>query len=367
MKCIHSLCLALVLMTVFLITVPFAASAQDTYWIAIYGKDLHIPFSELITEDPSEAEYSGGEYSQQDFRVTIVQRPSDGELEVGPGGLVFRARGGVQPVYHPVDFEVSVQWASGGSETARGTIRVLPRRLPVIGDFFGDAQLEVGYYRPLRSDFVICPWPSEPALTLDQCAHYRVDGAAPGLPMTGAWSDTGYDGLGIYHPETGLIDVLSEAAPNESSLLIQRSLAGPIDAWPIAGVNATGFAFWRPQEQEIQWVTHDRGGPLRLLVNSSTGLPENLQPVIRRNGLEFGFFQPDANIVLWTEHLGPTATVPEVTIPWAPTGWLHAWIEDAFDRQWWMSFDPLISRMAVAHIVPYHGAPIVIDLPDDPD
>ena len=350
MKLIHSLCLAF-----FFIAAPVAAS--DTYWVAIYGQDLSMPFSALISDH----------HGEQDFRVTIVQMPADGELEVAADGLVFRARGNTQPVFHRVKFEYSVEWTSGGSETGRATIRVLPRRLPVIGDFFGDTQLEVGYYRPLRSDFVICPWPTGPALTHEQCAQYSVPGVAPGLPVIGAWSATGYDGLGIYHPETGMIDVLSDAAPNESSLLIQRSLEGPIDAWPITAVNATGFAFWRPEEQEIQVVTHDRGAPLRLHVNSAINHSENLQPVIRRNSLEFGFFHPDVNVVLWAGHLGPTATVPEVPIHWAPTGWIHAWIEESFGREWWISFNPVLSRMTIAHIAAVHGAPIVIDLPDDPD
>lgn len=337
------------------------AQAQDDYLVAVQEQPRWIPLSELLAND-----------SLEPIDFSITQQPDHGQLEISPDGLMYRPPAGPIGIYFSDHFTYTVVTCpgTGCSDEAQVTIRLLPRRLPVIGDFHGDAELEFGFYRPAHSDFKICPM--QDVLTDADCQRFRAPQHSTGLPMIGSWNATGYDEAALYDPATGTISILGPLSQRDE-LSVTATLDGPINAWPVPGIHDSGFVFWIAEESSFLLIRPDASSASHAMptpvVPTANLFEHRWRPVTQRGESRFGLANTDSGEVDW---LGPRTFGNDIVTDIGSKR-IHLWIQDIFETDIWASFDTLATLFLVTEPSFLNGVEgsgkglsLLLDIPDDP-
>ncbi len=200
-----------------------AATAVDDFFLSVEDRSVEIPFSVLFENDDLEP--------QADWQIVLDAAPANGDLTTGGDGFRYEPMPGFVGLdtltYH-------LQSGPSSSNVATVRIHVSPFRAPVVGDWDGDGDIEVGIYKNAPHPyFYLCV---QVGAAHQHCPKYSVPDTFVGfLPIAGNWDDDPADEVGLYSPVTGRF-YLRDLAPNQALPLDSFKLGtGSKGNLPLAG------------------------------------------------------------------------------------------------------------------------------------
>lgn len=166
---------------------------------AVHGADDHLFTVTELELSFTEADLLANDVWTKGFAVQTL--PTSGDLT---------EQGGVYRYWSDPGF---AGWDSFTYSTSRSSgetvwIYVSPLVRPILGDFFGDDQDEIGYFNAYEARFYLCPGPNG-SHSPQTCSRYGFGASEAGwMPLVGDWNGDGKDQLGLYDPDEAIVRLL---------------------------------------------------------------------------------------------------------------------------------------------------------------